>query len=165
MNLFVFPSNKHRSNSNEMQIFSLKFIFAFPKIRIHNINTFKEGLLTHLIRRKHLNHPIHHLRPQRRSNLMIQQNILASTSIGRITHEGEQFIEIIFNNLISVLLLELLWKLILLEKLIHCHSLCFLHVFVGTVIDLADEVHLLVIQSNVVESVSIFFILLAVSRL
>lgn len=165
MNLLIFPSDKHRSNSNKMQIFCLKFILTFSKIWIHYINTLKECLLTHLIRRKHFDHPINHLRPQRRSNLMIKQYILTSASIGRITHERKQSIEIILNNLMSILLLQLLWKFILLKKLIHCYSLCFLHILVCTVIDLANEVQWLLIQSNVVKSVSIFFILLAISRL
>lgn len=150
MNLLIFSSQKHRSNSNKMQILCFKFILAFSEIRVHNKNTFEESLLTHLIRRKHFDHPINHLRSQRWSYLMIKQNILTPTSIGRITHEREQFIEIIFHNLMSILLLELLRKLVLLQQLIHCHSLCFLHIFVGTIVDLAYEVELLIIQSDVV---------------
>lgn len=76
IDLFVLTTAPHCCHTDQVKILNLLFVLSFVQETIHDLDCPEEGVLMHLVRWQNFNHPINHLWPQMRSDIMLLEEVL-----------------------------------------------------------------------------------------
>ena len=99
INIFVLARDEHGRHANNVQIADLTSLCLALEVAVKQGDGQEESLVVALKVREHLDHPVNHACPQRRSDLVLDQAILSETlqlKLSRVCH-----------NLVTILVIHI----------------------------------------------------------
>ena len=73
VDFLVLGGREHGSDPDQVQVLQLLLLGSRLEVGVHHVHASEEGLFRHLVRRQHLDHPVHHLRSKRRCDPVLRK--------------------------------------------------------------------------------------------
>ena len=87
-----------------MELARLMFPFGLFQILIHKVDCPEETVFRHLVRRKNLNHPVHHFSSQPCRNIVLAEE--HPRSVQGLEYSVEDILRVVLGDLLGYLLFE-----------------------------------------------------------